>query len=82
MSVLITATGILSVLVVVLTLYIVKKKCLPYRQTPTRHDSLSEVKQSKYEVLQQRKAGDGVDRNTAAEYMEISAISSEYINLN
>lgn len=37
---------------------------------------------SKYETLQRKKTSDEVENNSAAEYMEIEAISSEYINLN
>lgn len=37
---------------------------------------------SKYDTLQRKKQSDKVEHNLAVEYMEIAAISSEYINLN
>lgn len=73
---LIATTIALWVLVVVLTLYIVKKKCLSLRQTTKQNENVSEVKpvESKYEALQQRKAADGLGKNTTAEHTEIAAV--------
>lgn len=37
---------------------------------------------SKYETLQRKKQSDEVEHNPAVDYMEIAAMSSEYINSN
>lgn len=52
------------------------------RKTPTQNYDVSEAITigSRYETLQRKKSSD--ETNPATEYMEISAVSSEYINLN
>lgn len=40
------------------------------------------TRDGKYETLQRKKQSDEVGNNPAVIYMEIAAISSEYINLN
>lgn len=83
-SVLTATTTISLALVVAFMLYMIKKKCLNSRQTPTRNYDMPEVVtiDSKYDTLQRKKQSDEVEHNPAVEYMEIAAISSEYINLN
>lgn len=53
------------------------------RQTLARDYDVLEVKpiDSKYETLQRKKEADVVETDTAADYMEITAITS-YIHLN
>lgn len=84
MSVLAATTAISLVVIVVFTLYILKKKCLYAKQTPTRNHDVQEgiTIGSKYETLQRKKPSDEVENNPATEYMEIASISSEYINMN
>lgn len=83
-SVLTATTTSSLVLVVAFILYMVKKKCVYSRKTPTRNYDIPEVvtMDSKYKTLQRKKPSDEVKKNPAVEYMEIAAFSSEYINLN
>lgn len=59
-------------------------KCLNLRRAPTQNYDGPEVIAigSKYETLQIKKTSEEQETNPATEYMEISAISSEYISLN
>lgn len=65
-------------------LYIVKKKCLNLnlRKTPTQNYDVPEAITigSRYETLHRKQTPD--ETNPATEYMDISAVSTEYINLN
>lgn len=97
-SVIIATTIVLTVLVVACTLYTLKRKYMSSRQTSERNNDVSEVitVKSKYELLQKNKATgeveihpmgeymeiDGVKVDKAAEYMEIAANTSDYINLS
>lgn len=96
-SFLIATTVLLSVLVVAYSLYKLKRKYMSSRQTPERHYDVSEVitVDSKYETLQRKKVTGEVDTHTPGEYMEIdrvkateymymeiSAITSDDIDLN
>lgn len=83
-SVLTATTTISLVLVVTFILYMVIKKCLKSRQALIRNYDTPEVvtMDGKYETLQRKKQSDEVENNPAVTYMEIAAISSEYINLN
>lgn len=66
--------SILLILVVVLTLYTLKRKCMSPRKALARDYAVSEVKPtgSKYDTLQE--AG-RVGTDTAAEYIEITVIT-------
>lgn len=94
-SFLIATTVLLSALVVAYSLYKLKRKYMSSRQTAERHYYVSEriTVDSKYETLQREKVTGEVDihapgeymeidRVNATEYMDISAITSEYIDLN
>lgn len=83
-SILTATTSISLVLSVTFILYMVIKKCLKSRQAPIRNYDMPEVVTmgGKYETLQRKKPSDEVENNPAVAYMEIAAISSEYINLN
>lgn len=84
MSVLTATTTILLVLVVTFILYMIIKKFLKSRQALIRNYDMPEVvtMDGNYETLQRKKQSDEVGNNPAVNYMEIAAISSEYINLN
>ncbi|XP_052696254.1 multiple epidermal growth factor-like domains protein 6 [Crassostrea angulata] len=73
-SLFIAATTVLLILVVVFTLYTLKRKCMSSRQALARDYDASEVKptDSKYDTLQE---ADRVGTDTAAEYMEITVIT-------
>lgn len=94
-SFLIATTVLLSALVVAYSLYKLKRKYMSSRQTAERNNDVSEVipVDSKYETLQRKKVTGEVDTHTpleymeidrvkATEYMEISAVTSDYIDLN
>lgn len=84
MSLLTATTTISLVLVVIFILYTVKKRCLTLRKTSTQNYDVPEVITigSIYETIQRQKTLEELETNPATEYMEIAAISSEYINLN
>lgn len=73
-SLFITATTVLLILVVVFTLYSLKRKFMSSRQTLARDYDVLKVKptESKYDTLQRKKE---VGTDTAAEYMEIAVIT-------
>eukprot|EP00105_Crassostrea_gigas_P039452 XP_019923600.1 PREDICTED: multiple epidermal growth factor-like domains protein 11 [Crassostrea gigas] len=83
-SFLIATTSILFVLVVVFTFFTLKRKCMSSRKSSTLDYDVSDVKtiDRKYETLQRKTktVADKAGTDTTAEYMEISAITSD-INL-
>lgn len=80
-SFLIATTSILSVLVVVFTLLTLKRKCVSSRKTSTLDYDVPDVNDRKYETLQRKTVADDAGTDTPAEYMEITAITSD-IDLN
>ncbi|XP_052696249.1 uncharacterized protein LOC128174859 [Crassostrea angulata] len=78
-SFLIATTSILFVLVVVLTFFTLKRKCMSLRKTSKLDYDVSDVKtiDRKYETLQRKTVAENAGTDTTAEYMEISAITSD-----
>uniref|UniRef100_A0A8W8P4D4 SRCR domain-containing protein n=1 Tax=Magallana gigas TaxID=29159 RepID=A0A8W8P4D4_MAGGI len=69
----------LAAQVVVLTLFTLKRRCLSSRKATTLDYDVSDVKtiDRKYETLQRKTVADKAGIDTTAEYMEISAITSD-----
>lgn len=80
-SFLIATTSVLLVLVLVFTFFTLKLKCMSSRKTSTLDYDVPVVNDRRYETLQIKTVVDDAGTDTPAEYMEISAITSD-IDLN
>lgn len=80
-SFLIATTSVLLVLVLVFTFFTLKRKCMSSRKTSTLDYDVPDVNDRRYETLQIKTVVDDAGTDTPAEYMEISAITSD-IDLN
>lgn len=82
-TLLIATTTILLFIVVVFTIFTLKRKWLSSRKTSNPNYDVfnSDSIDRKYETLQ-RNTADTVGIDTTAEYIEIPAITSDYINYN
>lgn len=80
-SFLIATTSVLLVLVLVFTFFTLKRKCMSSRKTSTLDYDVPDVNDRRYETLQIKTLVDDAGTDTPAEYMEISAITSD-IDLN